>query len=113
MFPGTQVTIGPTIENGFYYDFFRNQPFTTEDFEAIEKEMRRIVERGASFTREVWSRDDAIKFFTAKGEGFKVELIQDLPQKRKPSRFISRVTGLICVAARICRRSRMSGRLSN
>lgn len=80
LFPGTQVTIGPTIENGFYYDFFRNQPFTTEDFEAIEKEMRRIVERGAAFTREVWSREDAIRFFKAKGENFKVELIQDLPE---------------------------------
>lgn len=79
LFPGTQVTIGPTIENGFYYDFYRNQPFTTEDFEAIEKEMRRIVERGAAFTREVWSREDAIKFFRDKGENFKVELIQDLP----------------------------------
>lgn len=80
LFPGTQVTIGPTIENGFYYDFFRNQPFTTEDFEAIEKEMRRIVERGAAFTREVWLRDEAINFFKTKGEGFKVELIQDLPE---------------------------------
>jgi threonyl-tRNA synthetase len=80
LFPGTQVTIGPTIENGFYYDFFRNQPFTTEDFEAIEKEMRKIIERGAAFTREVWSRADAIKYFKDKGEGFKVELVQDLPE---------------------------------
>ncbi len=79
LFPGTQVTIGPTVENGFYYDFFRNQPFTTEDFEAIEAEMRRIVERGDAFVREVWSREDAIAYFKAKGENFKVELIQDLP----------------------------------
>lgn len=79
LFPGTQVTIGPTVENGFYYDFFRNQPFTTEDFEAIEAEMRRIVERGDAFIREVWSREKAIEFFKAKGENFKVELIQDLP----------------------------------
>lgn len=80
LFPGTQVTIGPVIENGFFYDFYRNQPFTTEDFEAIEKEMRRIVERGDAFKREVWSREDAIKFFKDKGENFKVELIQDLPE---------------------------------
>ncbi len=79
LFPGTQVTIGPTVENGFYYDFFRNQPFTTEDFDAIEAEMRRIVERGDAFVREVWSREKAIEVFKAKGEAFKVELIQDLP----------------------------------
>ncbi len=80
LFPGTQVTIGPNIENGFFYDFYRNQPFTTDDFEAIEAEMRKIVERGSPFTREVWSREDAIKFFKDKGENFKVELIQDLPE---------------------------------
>lgn len=80
LFPGTQVTIGPVIENGFFYDFYRNQPFTTEDFAAIEAEMRKIVERGAPFTREVWERDDAIAFFKARGENFKVELIQDLPE---------------------------------
>lgn len=79
LFPGTQVTIGPTVENGFYYDFYRNQPFTTEDFAAIEAEMRQIIERGDAFVREVWSRDKAIEFFKAKGENFKVELIQDLP----------------------------------
>jgi threonyl-tRNA synthetase len=79
LFPGTQVTIGPTIENGFYYDFFKNQPFTTEDFAAIEAEMRKIVERGDSFVREVWTREKAIEVFKAKGENFKVELIQDLP----------------------------------
>lgn len=80
LFPGTQVTIGPNIENGFFYDFYRNQPFTTEDFEAIEAEMRKIVERGSPFTREVWSRDEAIAHFKNKGENFKVELIQDLPE---------------------------------
>lgn len=79
LFPGTQVTIGPTVENGFYYDFYRNQPFTTEDFAAIEAEMRKIVERGDAFVREVWPREKAIEFFKAKGENFKVELIQDLP----------------------------------
>ena len=80
LFSGTQVTIGPVIENGFFYDFYRTQPFTTEDFAAIEAEMKRIVERGATFTREVWQRDEAIKFFEARGEAFKVELIKDLPE---------------------------------
>ena len=80
LFPGTQVTIRPAIENGFYYDFARNEPFSTEDLEAIEKEMRKIVERGAAFTREVWNRDEAIKFFKDKGEYYKAELIEDLPE---------------------------------
>lgn len=79
LFPGTQVTIGPSIENGFYYDFARNEPFSTEDFAAIEKEMQKIVERGDKFTREVWDRDEAIAFFKKKGENYKAELIQDLP----------------------------------
>ena len=80
LFPGTQVTIGPSIDNGFYYDFARNAPFSTEDLAAIEKEMRKIIERGAAFTREVWDRDEAIKYFKGKGENFKAELIQDLPE---------------------------------
>lgn len=80
LYPGTQVTIGPNIENGFFYDFFRNEPFSTQDFAAIEKEMKRIVERGATFKREVWDRGKAIKFFKDKGENFKAELIQDLPE---------------------------------
>src|SRR5438046_2821021 len=57
LWPGTQVTIGPVIENGFYYDFFRNEPFTPEDFAAIEKKMREIVARDKPFTRAVWSRE--------------------------------------------------------
>lgn len=80
LFPGTQVTIGPVVENGFYYDFYREQPFTTEDFAAIETEMRRIVERGAAFEREVWTRQEAVDFFRRKGEVFKVELIEALPE---------------------------------
>lgn len=80
LFPGTQVTIGPNIENGFFYDFARNEPFSTEDFAAIEKEMKKIVERGAPFTREVWDRNEAIAYFKNKGENFKAELIQDLPE---------------------------------
>ena len=78
LFPGTQVTIGPSIENGFYYDFYRDQSFTPDDLAAIENEMKKIVERGATFTREVWPRAKAIEFFRAKGEHFKVELIENL-----------------------------------
>lgn len=80
LYPGTQVTIGPAIENGFYYDFARNEPFSTDDLSAIEKEMRKIVERGEAFTREVWSREEAIAFFRDKGEMYKAELIEDLPE---------------------------------
>ncbi|WBV43851.1 threonine--tRNA ligase [Pseudoroseomonas cervicalis] len=79
LFPGTQVTIGPAIENGFYYDFARNEPFTPEDFPKIEAKMREIVSRNAAFQREVWPREQAIAFFEAKGERYKAELIRDLP----------------------------------
>ena len=79
LWPGTQVTIGPVIENGFYYDFFRNQPFTPEDFAAIEKKMREIIARDKPFTKEVWSRDEAKRVFRDKGEAFKVELVDAIP----------------------------------
>ena len=79
LYPGTQVTIGPPIENGFYYDFARNEPFTPEDFGAIEARMREIVARNAAFEREVWDRDVAIRFFEQRGERYKAELIRDLP----------------------------------
>ncbi len=79
LYPGTQVTIGPSIENGFYYDFARNAPFTPEDFPAIEAKMREIIARGAPFRREVRDRDEAIAFFEARGESYKAELIRDLP----------------------------------
>ena len=79
LWPGTQVTIGPVIENGFYYDFFRNQPFTLEDLPAIEKKMREIIARDKPFTKEVWSREQAKKVFRDKGEAFKVELIDAIP----------------------------------
>jgi threonyl-tRNA synthetase len=80
LWPGTQVTIGPVIENGFYYDFFRNEPFTPDDFAAIEKKMREIIARDRPFTKEVWSREEAKKVFRDKGEGFKVELIDAIPE---------------------------------
>jgi threonyl-tRNA synthetase len=79
LWPGTQVTIGPVIENGFYYDFFRNAPFTPEDFAAIEKKMREIIGRDKPFTKEVWSRDEAKRVFRDKGEAFKVELVDAIP----------------------------------
>jgi threonyl-tRNA synthetase len=79
LWPGTQVTIGPVIDNGFYYDFFRNEPFTPEDFPAIEKKMREIIARDRPFTKEVWSRDEAKRVFRDKGELFKVELIDAIP----------------------------------
>jgi threonyl-tRNA synthetase len=80
LYPGTQVTIGPSIENGFYYDFARNEPFTPADFPAIEAKMREIVAANAAFVREVRDRDEAIAFFEARGERFKAELIRDLPE---------------------------------
>ena len=78
LFPETQVTIGPSIENGFYYDFARKEPFTLSDLPKIEKKMHEIINIGEKFTREVWSREEAIKFFKDKGEDYKVELIEDL-----------------------------------
>ncbi|MQT11426.1 threonine--tRNA ligase [Segnochrobactrum spirostomi] len=79
LFPGTQVTIGPVIENGFYYDFFRNEPFTLDDLPKIEAKMREIIARNAPFTKEVWSRDEAKRVFADKGEQFKVELVDAIP----------------------------------
>ena len=79
LWPETQVTIGPVIENGFYYDFFRATPFTPEDFPAIEKRMREIIARDRPFTKQVWSRDQAKNFFEKKGEAFKIELIDAIP----------------------------------
>jgi threonyl-tRNA synthetase len=79
LFPGTQVTIGPAIDDGFYYDFHRDKPFSIDDFAAIEKEMANIVAAKKDFVREVLPREQAIELFKKKGETFKVELIQDLP----------------------------------
>lgn len=85
LFPDTQVTIGPTIENGFYYDFHRQQPFTPEDLKAIEKRMHDIVRRNEDIRREVWDRDEAVKFFLDQGETFKAEIIRDLPADQEVS----------------------------
>src|SRR6476661_3293419 len=79
LWPGTQVTIGPVIENGFYYDFFRNQPFTPEDFDAIEKKMREIIARDKPFSKRSVSREEAKSLFEKKGEAFKIELVDTIP----------------------------------
>ncbi|MGL5734695.1 MAG: TGS domain-containing protein, partial [Beijerinckiaceae bacterium] len=79
LFPGTQVTIGPVIDNGFYYDFARNEPFTPDDFAAIEKKMREIIAKDAPFTKELWTREQAKDFFRARGESFKIELVDAIP----------------------------------
>src|ERR1700716_645408 len=71
LWPGTQVTIGPVIENGFYYDFFRNEPFTPEDFSAIEKKMREIIARDKPFTKEIWRREQTKQGFRHNGERVK------------------------------------------
>ncbi|MCB2107787.1 MAG: TGS domain-containing protein, partial [Rhodobacteraceae bacterium] len=80
LYPGTQVTIGPAIENGFYYDFARNEPFTPDDLPKIEQRMREIVDRNEKITREVWDREDAIKYFEGIRETYKAQLIRDLPE---------------------------------
>ena len=79
LWPETQVTIGPVIENGFYYDFHREAPFTPEDFPAIEARMREIIAKDAPFTKEVWKREDVRSLFAEKKEGFKVELVDAIP----------------------------------
>jgi threonyl-tRNA synthetase len=79
LYPGTQVTIGPAIEDGFYYDFARAEPFTPDDLGKIEAEMRRLVSQDTPIVREVWDRQKAIDFFKSKGEAFKAEIISDLP----------------------------------
>jgi threonyl-tRNA synthetase len=79
LYPGTQVTFGPAIENGFYYDFARDQPFTPDDLAVIEKRMHEIVDRNEAITREVWERDAAIRHFAGLGEKYKAEHIETLP----------------------------------
>ena len=80
LWPGTQVTIGPVIENGFYYDFARNDPFVPEDLPVIEKKMREIIARDKPFTKEEWTREKAKQVFRDKGENFKVELVDAIPE---------------------------------
>ena len=85
LFPGTQVTIGPVIEDGFYYDFARKEPFTQEDLEKIESKMKDIVDRNEKTYREVWKRNDAIKHFKNNGEHYKAEIINSIPEGEEVS----------------------------
>lgn len=80
LWPGTQVTIGPVIENGFYYDFAKAEPFTPDDLPKIEKKMKEIIQRNKPFTKEIWSRDKAKEVFASKGEKYKVELVDAIPE---------------------------------
>lgn len=85
LYPDAQVTIGPVIENGFYYDFAYKRPFTPEDLAAIEQKMAELAKRDLPVTREVWSRDDAVQFFLGQGEKYKAELIQAIPADQEVS----------------------------
>ena len=85
LFPGTQVTIGPVIEDGFYYDFSRKDPFTSEDLEKIEKKMKEIVDRDEKTTRETWERNKAISHFKKLGEHYKAQLINAIPAEEEVS----------------------------
>jgi len=85
LFPGTQVTIGPVIENGFYYDFVRKESFTSDDLKKIEKKMSEIIDRDVKTKREVWERDEAIAHFKKIGEKYKAEIIESIPKNEKLS----------------------------
>ncbi len=85
LYPGTQITFGPATENGFYYDFARDEPFTPEDFPKIEARMREIVDRDETITREVWSRDEAERWFREHGESFKAEWVREIPEDEEIS----------------------------
>ena len=85
LFPEAQVTIGPVVENGFYYDFAYKRPFTPDDLVAIEKRMAELAKKDIPVTREVWSRDDAVQFFLEKGEKYKAELIAAIPADQQVS----------------------------
>ena len=85
LFPGTQVTIGPVIENGFYYDFARKEPFTSDDLKKIEKKMSEIIDRDVKTKREVWERKNAIAHFKKIGEKYKAEIIESIPQNEELS----------------------------
>ena len=85
LFPRTQVTIGPVIEDGFYYDFSRKEPFTEKDLKKIENKMREIVDRDELTKREVWQRNDAINHFKKMGEHYKAEIIEDIPENEEVS----------------------------
>ena len=100
LWPGTQVTIGPTIENGFYYDFFRNEPFTPEDFAAIEKKMREIIARDKPFTKEIWTREQDQAGVPRQRRDVQGRAGRRDSRPTRPSRSTSRATGSISAAGR-------------
>ncbi len=98
LFPGTQITFGPAVDNGFYYDFARDEKFTPEDFPRIEARMKEIVDRDEAIVRETWTRDEAIGYFAAKGEAFKAEYVGTIPEDESISiyrqgKFVDLCTG--------------------
>ena len=111
LFPGTQVTIGPTIEDGFFYDFAPPHPFTVEDLPKIEQKMRELAKADLKVERIEVPRAEAIETFERMGEHYKVEIISGIPEG-STSRSISRAIGWICAAGRMCRRPAISARSS-
>ena len=100
LWPGTQVTIGPVIENGFYYDFARNEPFTPDDFPVIEKKMREIIARNRPFTKEVWPRDARKTGVPRQGRGLQGRADRRHSRRTRISRSTRRATGSTSAAAR-------------
>ena len=114
LYPGTQITFGPSTESGFYYDFARAEPFTPEDFEKIEKRMAEIVDRDLPIEREVWDRAKLKKFFVDHGESFKARVVgRALPEPARRSRSIARAHGRTCARVRISPRRASSARPSS
>ena len=112
LYPETQVTIGPAIENGFYYDFARSEPFTPEDLERIEKRMHEIVARDEKIVREVWDRDAAVSSSSSRASATRPRSSARSPPASR-SRCTAKATSSICAAARTCRRRAGSARASS
>ena len=104
LFPDAQVTIGPVIEDGFYYDFSYKRPFTPEDLAAIEKRMAELAKKDEPVEREVMPRDDAVKFFQDMGEHYKAEIIASIPANEADLALSPRAASSTCAAGRTCRR---------
>ena len=113
LWPETQITIGPAIENGFYYDFAREQPFTPEDLERMETRMREIVDRDEPISRELWDRDEAVRFFRDLGRGVQGGDHRGASRATSRSRSTARASGSICAAARTSPRPASSARRSS
>ena len=106
------MTIGPVIDNGFYYDFARKTPFTPDDLTKIEAEMKKIVAGSVPVARSVMAKDDAITFFKDMGENYKAEIIDDIIPPGEEISLYGRASGSTCAAARTCRARASSGRSS-